>query len=327
MKKVVIFTMGGTIACVLDEEKGGLVPALTGEDLVKAIPELNNVCDIEIINVSNEPSSRITPNSILKLSNLIKDKLKDENVYGAVVTHGTDTLEETAYLLDLLIDSEKTVVVTGAMRSVDEIMSDGSFNILNSCLLAIEDDARNNGVLVLFNEFVHPANTVTKTHSSNISTFQSPFWGPIGYVDSDRIIIKRKNIKEEKFNVNSFNKNVILIKISIDMDLSIFDFYLDKIIKGEYIDGIVLEAFGRGNMDEKIVPYIEKFIENNIIVVVATRTFGRALNVYAYNGGGEDLIKKGVILAGEITAAKARLKLLTALSANYNKENIKKLFI
>lgn len=327
MKKVVIFTMGGTIACVLDEEKGGLVPALTGEDLVKAIPELNNVCDIEIINVSNEPSSRITPNSILKLSNLIKDKLKDENVYGAVVTHGTDTLEETAYLLDLLIDSEKTVVVTGAMRSVDEIMSDGSFNILNSCLLAIEDDARNNGVLVLFNEFVHPANTVTKTHSSNISTFQSPFWGPIGYVDSDRIIIKRKNIKEEKFNVNSFNKNVILIKISIDMDLSIFDFYLDKIIKGEYIDGIVLEAFGRGNMDEKIVPYIEKFIENNIIVVVATRTFGRALNVYAYNGGGEDLIKKGVILAGEITAAKARLKLLTAMSANYNKENIKKLFI
>ena len=335
MKKVVLCAMGGTIACKIDKEKGGLIPVLSGSDLIEAIPELKNICSVEILNVGNDPSSRVTPNLILNLSKIINDKLNEEDLSGVVVTHGTDTLEETAYLLDLLIDSEKTVVVTGAMRSVDEIMSDGSFNILNSCRVAIDDKARNNGVLVVFNEFIHPANTVTKTHSSNVSTFQSPYWGPIGYVDIDKIVMKRKNINERKFNVNNLNKNCPLIKIYIDMDLSIFDFYIEKLsnfktrdsIEDENkIDGLVLEAFGRGNLDEKIIPYIEKFIEKNIPVVIATRTFGRALNVYAYNGGGEHLKRIGAILAGEITAAKARLKLIAALSSNYSINEIRDLY-
>ena len=321
MKKVIVFATGGTIACVYDKKTGGLIPALSGHDLIKAIPELENVCKLEIVEVSSEPSARITPERMANLGNLINNALDDNNVAGAVVTHGTDTLEETAFFLSLVIKSDKPVCVTGAMRSSGEICPDGALNIYNACRVAACDNAKDLGVLVVFNEFIFSAQDVIKTHSSSPAAFKSPVWGPLGYADNDKIIIRRKTIRDRVFNPVSFNFSVPIIKIYTDMDLDLLDFIVSK-----KVDGIIFEAFGRGNLSNKIIPYIKKLVSQNIPVIIATRTFGRVLDVYSYDGGFGDIIKKGVISAGECPPNKARLKLIACLGEKMSINEIKQAF-
>ena len=164
-KKVIVLTTGGTIAMKLDPAHG-IVPAVSGEDLVASVPGLREACPIEVMEFSNIPSPHMTPKRMFELGNKVEELLRHEDILGVVITHGTDTLEETAYLLDLVHNSEKPVCLTGAMRSAAEISPDGPVNLLCAVRTAASSEARGKGVLVVMNEEIHAAREVVKSHSA-----------------------------------------------------------------------------------------------------------------------------------------------------------------
>ena len=311
-KKVVIMSTGGTIAMKYDPVRKGVFPAVTGEELVEAVPPLKDLdCIIEVAEFSNIPSPHMTPKLMFELAAKIEGVLEADDVAGVVVTHGTDTIEETAYLLDHVLKSEKPVCLTAAQRNAAEISPDGPKNILCAVKTVLEPDAIGKGALVVMNEEIHSAGEVTKTHSANVKTFASPFWGPLGYVDEDRVIFKRVPSQKQKIRPTELIDDVYIVKVAAGTDD-----YLLRCLVEKKVKGIVVEGLGRGNVPPVFVPGIKLAIDNNIPVVLTTRVLGgRVLDVYGYEGGVKPLKELGVILGGELSGQKARIKLILALSA------------
>lgn len=311
-KKVVIIATGGTIAMKYDEASQGLVPACSGEDLAAAVPGIEQVADLEFVQFSNIASPAMTPEMMFKLHERVQEELARDDVSGVVITHGTDTLEETSYFLDLLHAGPKPVVCTAAMRGAGDTSPDGPMNIYCSVKAAASDLTREMGVMVCLNETLHAPGEVTKTHSANPATFQSPWWGPIGYVDLDKIILRRKPLGVQRFAPKALTARVDLIKCMTGSGREYVDFAVQQGCKG-----IVIEGFGRGNVPPPMVPGIEAAVQGGVAVVLTTRTpGGRVLDVYGYPGSVTDTRRSGIAMAGEISAAKARLKLMIVLSEN-----------
>lgn len=316
--KVLVISTGGTIAMRYDPVRKAVFPAVTGKELIEAVPPLADVCPVEVLEFSNIPSTHMNPQLMLKLAMKVEELLEDASVLGAVITHGTDTLEETAYFLNLVLKTEKPVCLVGAMRSSAEISPDGPKNILNAVKTAACPDAVGKGVLVVLNDEIHSAVEVTKTSSSNVSTFKSPFWGPLGYVDDDRVIFRRTPISLQKIDTNEVIEDVYLVKLAAGTDDFIIQALVDKKVKG-----IVIEGMGRGNIPPKVVPGIKRAIKENIPVILTTRCMGgRVLGVYGYEGAAKPLSEMGVILGGEISGQKARIKLMLALSKSNDPKKI-----
>lgn len=309
-KKVVVVATGGTIAMKYDPEKDGLVPACTGEDLAAAVPGLGEIAPLEFIQFSNIASPGMTPQNMWDLHCKLEEVLARDDVAGAIVTHGTDTLEETSYFLDLLHTSQKPIVTTAAMRGAGDTSSDGPMNIYCAVKTAADPKAVGMGVLVCMNETLHAPGEVMKTHSANPATFQSPWWGPVGYVDLDRVIIRRMPLNVMRFAPKALSARVDLIKCMTGSTRDYIDFAVSQGCKG-----IVIEGFGRGNVPPPMVPGIEDAVKAGLAVVLTTRTpGGRVLDVYGYPGSVTDTRRAGLAMGGEISAAKARLKLMIVLS-------------
>lgn len=309
-KKVVVVATGGTIAMKYDEASQGLVPACTGEDLAAAVPGLGEVAPLEFVQFSNIASPGMTPQNMWDLHVKIEELLARDDVAGVIVTHGTDALEETSYFLDLLHTSEKPVVTTAAMRGACDTSPDGPMNIYCAVRTAASTEALGLGVLVCMNETLHAPGEVMKTHSANPDTFQSPWWGPIGYVDLDKIIIRRKPLGVIRFAPKALTARVDVIKCMTGSTRDYIDFAVSQGCKG-----IVIEGFGRGNVPPPMVPGIEDAVKKGVAVVLTTRTpGGRVLDVYGYPGSVTDTRRAGLAMGGEISAAKARLKLMIVLS-------------
>ena len=317
----------------------GIVPAVSGEDLVVSVPGLREACPIEVMEFSNIPSQypkslhmtpkRMFENSATRWRNCsamrtfwagktslgiefgstrIKAVLIDDAYHTiaagdyeyVVITHGTDTLEETAYLLDLVHNSEKPVCLTGAMRSAAEISPDGPVNLLCAVRTAASSEARGKGVLVVMNEEIHAAREVVKSHSANTETFVSPFWGPLGYVDPDRVVFRRNTLGRQSIRPPELVEDVHLIKLASGSDSLLIDFLVERNVRG-----LVLEAFGRGNVPPAALPGIRRAVEKGIPVVITTRTIaGRVLDVYGYEGGAKTVLEAGGILGGETSGPK-----------------------
>lgn len=308
MKKVIILTTGGTIAMKSDPSRG-VVPAVSGQDLIDSVPGLGDVCPVEVEEFSNIPSPHMTPRRMFELADMVEERLRHEDVSGIVITHGTDTLEETSYLLDLMHENPKPVCLTGAMRSAAEISPDGPANLLCAVRTAACQSARNKGVLVVMNEEVHAAREVVKSHSANTETFVSPFWGPLGYVDPDRVVFRREPLGRQILRPAHLVEDVHLIKLVSGSDALVMDFLTER-----GVAGIVLEAFGRGNVPPAVLPGVRHAVSKGIPVVITTRTVaGRVLDVYGYEGGAKTVLQAGAILGGETSGPKARLKLMLAL--------------
>ncbi len=266
------------------------------------------------------PSPQITPKHMLDLANKIVDMADDYD--GFVITHGTDTLEETAYFLDLVLDTDKPVIITGAMRSSNEIGSDALYNLISSFRVASDSEAGNKGVLVVMNDEIHTARNVTKTSTSNVATFQSPQYGPIGIITKESIIFHHTIISRHIHPVNQIDKNVFLLKAYAGMDEQIL-----SALHETGPDGIVIEGLGQGNLPVRTVRPIQQMIEDNIPVILVSRCFqGIVQPTYAYDGGGKQLKEKGVILANGLTGPKARLKLLIALETTSNVKELTNIF-
>lgn len=316
-KKILIITTGGTIA-MKHNSPFGVIPNNEFTKHLRSFPQLEEIAIIDVYEFSNIPSPFIDPNIMLKLAKIIDKKIKDYN--GVVVTHGTDTLEETAYMLDLILKTNKPVIITAAMRSSSELGLDGPRNIVGAVRVAGADRSSNRGVLVVMNDEIDSARDVVKTDSSKTDAFVSPSLGLLGVVDPDKILFYRKSEEHEKIITDSIEPNIDLIKCCSGMDGRFIESSIHNGAKA-----IVIEAFGRGNVPKTIIPSLEKAIKNNILVVLVSRTYtGRVLAEYGYEGGGLFLQKKGVLLGGDLKGPKMRIKLMALFGKYKNITNVKK---
>ena len=319
--KVCIIFTGGTISMTVDDEIGAAIPTLSGEQILSMVSNIDKMADIEVVNFSEIPGPHMTIDKLLELKALVQNKLEDASITGVIVTHGTDTLEETAYFLDLTINHEKPVIVVGAMRNSSELGYDGSSNLAAAVCTAISPKAKDKGVLVVLNNEVNAAAEVTKTNTLALNTFQSPY-GPLGTIDTNDFIVYREIAYRQHIQTDVVERRVDLIKTVIDMD--------DRSIRSAVDSGavgLVIEAMGRGNVSPKVMEGIRYAISKDVSVVIVSRCYsGRVFVSYGYAGGGKELADMGVIMGGDMSGPKARLKLMLALGKTKDKEKIRALF-
>lgn len=318
-KRILVIFTGGTISMRIDPEISAVIPALNSDELLSMVTNVDNIAEIENYDYANLPSPHVTPEHMFEIANIIKENINRDDIDGVIVTHGTDTLEETAYMLDLLIHNPKPVVVVGAMRNSSELGYDGSSNISAAICTAASDNSKNKGVLVVMNNEVNSASEVTKTNTLSLDTFKSPEFGPLGIVDSSEVLYHRDIIKNQFIDTDKLETKVGLLKTGAGTSSDIIDFYIDSGYKG-----LVIEALGRGNLPPDMVPSIKRAISKNIPVVVVSRcSTGRVLDTYGYKGGGYHLRSEGVIFGGNLPGQKARIKLMLALGKTNNMDEIK----
>ncbi|AMV82532.1 asparaginase [Staphylococcus aureus] len=320
MKHLLVIHTGGTISMSQDQSNkvvtNDINPISMHQDVI------NQYAQIDELNPFNVPSPHMTIQHVKQLKDIILEAVTNKYYDGFVITHGTDTLEETAFLLDLILGIEQPVVITGAMRSSNEIGSDGLYNYISAIRVASDEKARHKGVMVVFNDEIHTARNVTKTHTSNTNTFQSPNHGPLGVLTKDRVQFHHMPYRQQALeNVNE-KLNVPLVKAYMGMPGDIFSFY-----SREGIDGMVIEALGQGNIPPSALEGIQQLVSLNIPIVLVSRSFNGIVSpTYAYDGGGYQLAQQGFIFSNGLNGPKARLKLLVALSNNLDKAEIKSYF-
>jgi L-asparaginase len=320
--RIAIFFTGGTISMRVDPKSGGPVPALSGEEIIAQVPGLDEIADFEIINFAKLPGPHMTPPKMLELARDVAAQLSDPNIVGAVVTHGTDTLEETAYLLDLVLNDVKPVAFVGAMRNSSELSWDGPGNLRSAVRVAADADARGLGVMVVMGDQLIAAREATKTHTEAPDTFQSRDFGPLGLVDKDRIIVARRPSRREQIPTKHLEERIEIIKLAAGADGRLINFALDDGARG-----LVIEGLGRGNVPVAALPAIERAIGLGVPVVITSRCpRGRVLDTYAYEGAGRQLKRMGAILGGLLPSHKSRIKLMVALGAGWSVEEIRESF-
>ncbi|UZW12786.1 asparaginase [Clostridium pasteurianum] len=320
MKNILIIFTGGTISMKRDKNINASVPSMCGKDILDLIPNVDNIANIHCMDFSTIPSPHITPEKMLELSKMISENAK---VYdGIVVTHGTDSLEETAYLVDLTCNTSNPVIFTGAMKSSSELGWDGAANLVTAVLTAASESAKNKGVLVIMNGEIHCAAQVTKTNTHSLDTFKSLDFGPIGFVDNNKPYFYFDYSKSEYISVSKIESGVSLIKCACGMDYKLIKFCVDSGTKG-----IVIEGMGSGNIPPDMLPGIDYAINRNIPIILVSRCItGKVSDSYGYKGGGKDLTNRGVILGGNLNGQKARIKLMAALGFTNDLCEIKKIF-
>jgi len=316
-----IFT-GGTISMRVDPLTGGAIPALSGAEILALVPGIEAIADYDLTDFARWPGPHVTPPRMLDLAHLIQSKLADQTIDGLVITHGTDTLEETAFLLDHLIDSDKPVLLVGAMRNSSELSWDGPANLRAAIRVAADPATRGLGVLVVFNDQIIAAAEATKTHTESTDTFQSRDFGPLGLVDKDRVLVVRRPVRREHLPASDLEERVDLIRMYAGADGRFIDHAVETGARG-----LVIEGLGRGNVPVAALPAIARAVERGLPVVIATRCArGRVLDTYGYEGGGRQLTRLGAILAGLLPGHQARLKLMLALGAGWDLPRIRASF-
>ena len=320
---VAVVTTGGTIAEKLSSKTGGAVPAVSGDALLKAVPGLSKIAKIKVTEFSNIDSSQMTPELWAKLSKTVDRILEDPAVKGAVVTHGTDTMAEGSYFLDLTLKSEKPVVFVGAMRDASDLSPDGPANILNAVIQICSKEAKAWGVTVTLNQYVNSARYVRKTNSTNVQTFDSGNQGYLGYICMGRVIRYNDVLDRQKLPLPEKLPDVALLETYAGDDGSFVRYAAD-----EGAEGIVIEGVGAGNVNAKVFEAIKYALDKGIAVVVTTRVYYSGVwPMYGDQGGGETLKKNGVILGGDLTPPKARLLLMLALAKEKGRrEGLQKYF-
>ncbi|HFI0107078.1 TPA: asparaginase [Streptococcus suis] len=311
MKKILALHTGGTISMQADQEGQVASSQVNPMTQIDTPIEEIQVTSVDFLNV---PSPHIRLEHMMALYQKIK--VEQANYDGFVITHGTDTLEETAYFLDTMAIPEKPIVLTGAMRSSNELGSDGVYNYRTALRVAADEKSADKGILVVMNDEIHAAKYVTKTHTTNVSTFQTPTHGPLGLVTKREILYFKTAEPRVRFDLTSISGTVPIIKAYADMDSVLLDS-----LSHSAISGLVIEALGAGNLPPTILPAIQKLLNQNIPVVLVSRCFnGIAEPVYAYQGGGIQLEQEGILFVKELNAQKARLKLLIALNAGLKEQ-------
>jgi L-asparaginase len=305
---VVILTTGGTIAMQHDAAAGGAVPTLGAADFMASLPSgLPALRSEELVNL---PSSHFTLDTLRAIRERTAAMMADPAVTGIVVTHGTDTLEETAYLLDLTVPGEKPIVLTGAMRTVSDVGYEGYANLLAAVQVAAAPQARGLGAVVVLNDEIHAARTVTKMHTLSPSTFQSPGLGAVGRVEGDAVVVDHRPARRT-LEWRGLEPRVTLLKLTVGADA---DTLADALTRGAR--GVVIEALGGGRVPPWWLPTIERAVVEGVAVVIASRCpSGRVWDGYGYPGAYRTLAGLGCLFADGLNGQKARIKLMVVLAA------------
>lgn len=319
MKSILVLSTGGTIE-MLPGDGGITIGQVSGMDM--QVMDMIPGADISVKRYSCLPSPHITPEDMADIARLLRSLEVSGEFDGVVVTHGTDTLEETAFMADMHLEGTLPVVFTAAMRSSSELGVDGPRNIRNAVRVACTE-TRNLGVTVVLNDEIHAAGRVTKTCTSNLSSFDSPGYGPLGFVDDDKVIyhrlpIWRISLPEEELRLDT-RVGIVRTAAGFGHDL------IDHLVSTGY-RGIVVEAFGRGNVHPDTADAIQHAVDAGVVVIITSRCYkGRVLGVYAYPGGGLDLVRRGVLCAGDMAGNKIRLMLMACLGAGMGRTGIQEL--
>jgi L-asparaginase len=314
---------GGTIAMKLDPLTNAPVPALSGEDLIASVPGLDQVARIQVESPFNVPSTYMDPERWVATREAVAAALDNPEVAGVIVSHGTDTLEETAWFLDLTVNSDKPIILVGAQRNASEPDSDGPRNLLNAARVCIADQAKGKGAMIVMNGQINAAREVTKTHTSDVETFKSGDFGFLGNVDPDRVIFYREPLRRQFVAV----LDQPLPRVDIIPMYAGADGMLLHAAISAGARGVVIEAAGMGNINIPLFEAIKEAIAGGITVVISTRVpNGRVLPMYGFAGGGKTLQDAGAIFADNLSAQKARILLMLGLQATTDPEQIQLLF-
>lgn len=321
MDKVLLIATGGTIAMRKDEA-GKVVPAVSGHELIDSLPELTRETDWEICELSNVASCNMDPTHMMTLAMEVEQRfLLDPSLKGIIITHGTDTLEETAYFLDVTIKDPRPVILTASQRDASESDSDGPRNLHNAMRIAIDPRALYRGVVIALNEEINAARDVRKLHTSHTDAFNSGDIGALGSIDTGQVIWHRKPEHTVKLGVPKILANVAICKAYTGMPASI----LRSMVQHE-TQAFVIEAFGRGNLPPQLMEEITNIISSGIPVVITSRClFGRTAPVYGYPGGGADLERVGAWFAADLSTEKVRLFLSIALGQGMDKKELRRI--
>jgi L-asparaginase len=319
---VLLFT-GGTISMKYDPSLGGAVPALSGEEIVAAARGLRDLAEIEVEQWGRFPGPHMDVGRMWALRERIARHLARAEVDGVVVTHGTDTLEESAYLAARSLPADKPVVFTGAMRSASELGWDGPTNLLDATRVAAAAESRGNGVLVCIGERIHSAFEVGKTHTEARDAFESPGLGALGEVDEGVVIYHRALLGVPLPIVPAMPAEPVdLVHAYAGADSRMLD-----ASRQSGALAVVLAAMGRGNVPPPMFDGVSRWIESGRPVVVSSRALrGRVGPSYAYTGGGRRLLEAGAIFAYGRRPGQARIDTMLALGAGYDTEQLRELF-
>ncbi|OFN83625.1 asparaginase [Streptococcus sp. HMSC061D10] len=313
-KKILVLHTGGTISMQADDS--GAVVTSQDNPMNHVSNPLEGV-EVHALDFFNLPSPHIKPKHMLAIYQKIKEEA--DRYDGFVITHGTDTLEETAYFLDTMEVPHKPIVLTGAMRSSNELGSDGVYNYLSALRVASDDKAADKGVLVVMNDEIHAAKYVTKTHTTNVSTFQTPTHGPLGLIMKHEILYFKTAEPRVRFDLDRIQGLVPIIPVYAGMTEELLD-----LLPVDQLDGLIIQAFGAGNVPKETAQKLNALIQEGLPIALVSRCFnGIAEPVYAYEGGGVCLQNAGVFFVKELNAQKARLKLLIAINAGLRGEELR----
>jgi L-asparaginase len=313
-----LFT-GGTISMQRDPTAGGNVPTHAGDTLVGFTPGLNQVGAYRIENWAMLPACHLGPERLWELRERVREVAESEEVQGIVITHGTDTIEETAYLLDRTLDPSVPVVITGAMRTSGDPDWDGPTNLLHAAMVAADQRSRGRGVLVVFQGKIFAGGTAVKVHTTDLDAFAAPHAAPLGSVVDGDVkydflpAMENRSTRlpaRARLQAGGLQARVALIPVVVGDDGRLLD-----LARSQY-DGLVVEAFGSGNVPPGAVPAMRRWLSDGKPVVLATRChLGMVTPVYAFEGGGSRLVQMGAVPAGPRAPSQARMELTIALSA------------
>jgi L-asparaginase len=326
-QRVMVFFTGGTITMTPRTGALGVVPSDEFERLFAELRPHLPAVQVEPVLWSNLPSPHVTPEIMFRLAQDIDRALARTGVCGAVVLHGTDVLVESAYMAHLTLRTRKPVVFTGAMRYYSETGFDGIRNLLNGIKACVLPLPPSTGVVLLMTDRIFGARDVIKVHSLNVDAFEAPECGPVAYVAGEDVRLTHAAGRSLEV------RRPLVRAERIDCRVPLVSCYSG--MQGEAVghllrtrpSGLVVEGFGAGNVPPGIVPAIDRAVARGLPVVLTTRCpEGGVWPLYAYAGGAADLAARGVILAGRLSAPKARIKLMVALGAGCDLPAVRRLF-
>ena len=323
LPQVAVLSLGGTISSTKSGGSPGVTPTLTGEALVESVPEIAEVAHVSAAAFRQLASPEITIDDLVELAAEITRRV-DGGAAGVVVTQGTDTIEEVSFVLDLLLNLDAPVVVTGAMRNPTLPGADGPANLLAAVQVATSEAARGLGVVVVFNDEIHAARYARKTHTQSTATFKSPPVGPLGWISEGTPRVALRPVDRHHVVVPSGTEDhpVALISGALGDDGRLF-----SAVSGLGYAGLVVDASGGGHMPSATVEPLAK-LAREMPVVLASRTgSGEVLRrTYGFPGSEMDLLSHGLIPAGALDGRKARLLLTLLLRSGAKKDEISETF-
>ena len=322
LPKVTVLSLGGTISSV-ETGGGGVSPSLTGEALVEAVPEISKFADVSASSVRQVPGSELKIEDLIEVAREATRQLND-GAAGVVITQGTDSIEETAFVMDLLVDRDSPVIVTGAMRNPTLPGADGPANLLASVQVAASDAARGVGAVVVFNDEIHSARHVQKTHTQSPATFRSRMTGPIGWISENHVRVAVRPSNRLRLEPEALNGDhvVALLKVGVGDDGRLL-----RTIEELGYAGLVIEGLGGGHVPSVMAEPLSELAAKMPVILTSRTGGGEVLrNTYDFPGSEMDLMQRGLIHAGVLDGLKARLLLTLLLRSEASLDRISTTF-